>query len=159
MIAAQLARYETPACENCGTFCPDVMVPIADERTAALCWVCAHAVTVHESTLGAPVTDCGCSHDEVYPPDVVRRRKAQAPIAGEFDTSDVEDRTQKPSEYAERPEFVGRDSTRWQAMREAAREVFSRPALDAGGPFVVQNRRAYPEHDRRFAMSAKLVTK
>ena len=72
-----LRRYEAPACASCGVFAPECLVPIGDGEKA-MCWICAHAVTEHGAEVGAPVVDCGCSADAIYPPQVLALRGLRA---------------------------------------------------------------------------------
>jgi hypothetical protein len=83
-----LARYtppvvEKPACASCKVMSPECLVPVGD-GALAMCWVCAHMVTEHDAKLGATARNCGCSSEEIYPPDYrARFARPQAPVSGE----------------------------------------------------------------------------
>lgn len=127
----ELPKYEPPACANCGTMAPEVMVPRTGLGTQPCCWLCAHVLIEHAAVFGAPVECCGCTAEQVYPASVISKRRARAAIAGEiggpvasqsgeFDELPKEDRSQNRASYVERPQFVGRDSERWNVMKMRA---------------------------------------
>lgn len=88
---------------------PDVMVPW-DGGAIPMCWICAHLVTEHEHEIGAPAVNCGCTAEQIYPPDVLARRRRLAPVespivSGEIEVPDRdagEDRSQAPWRDAKR---------------------------------------------------------
>lgn len=82
----ELPRYEPPACVNCKAFAPECMVPHGDYGSVLpMCWLCAHVVTEHDAVLYADVCDCGCTAEQIYPPDVLARRgRPQEAVSGEI---------------------------------------------------------------------------
>lgn len=134
MSAAELARFQHPACKNCTAFVPDCMVPISDDETVALCWYCAHMVTAHDHVVGEVIDTrvCECEESEILPPDVaelreLRRERDEAVSTGELPAND---RTQKAPMYVHAPDHVGRHSKRWAALGTR---------IVAGRPFALQH--------------------
>ncbi len=65
-----------PACEACGAFQPDCLVPDG-EGALAMCWPCAHAHVDHGTELGkCAVHECECLPEAVYPEKVLAARRA-----------------------------------------------------------------------------------
>lgn len=66
---------ELVVCE-CGGFLAEVCVPDLrnPDGNRDLCWVCAHAYVEHNVSPGCSIA-CGCAHDQIYPADVIQRRR------------------------------------------------------------------------------------
>lgn len=69
-----------PACEGCGAFTPECVVPNG-AGTLALCWLCAHAYVDHQCELSkCAVHECECLPEAIYPESVIKRRGPCEPI-------------------------------------------------------------------------------
>jgi len=67
-----------PACEACGAFQPECLVPDG-EGSLALCWLCAHAHVDHGCELGrCAVHECECLPEAIYPEKVLAARRERA---------------------------------------------------------------------------------
>lgn len=59
---------DAPECASCRTFRPDVMVSTTSCTHAALCWICAHHVVEHDTSVAhAHVGECECPPEKFYP--------------------------------------------------------------------------------------------
>ncbi len=67
-----------PACEGCGAFQPECLVPNG-AGALAMCWPCAHAHVDHEMPLGrCAVHECACAERDIYPQRVLEERRLAA---------------------------------------------------------------------------------
>jgi hypothetical protein len=87
MDVAALPRFER-ACGACRGFGAEVLVPAGD-GSRQLCWMCAHAVAEHDAdpeddaSIMAGVDrcrECACTFEQIYPEDVVAKRRAAAEV-------------------------------------------------------------------------------
>lgn len=67
-----------PACEACGAFQPECLVPDR-EGAIAMCWPCAHAFVDHGTHISRCVIfECECPPESVYPERVLAARRKRA---------------------------------------------------------------------------------
>ncbi len=72
MKIAVLKPYAAPvvkkqACNACGTFAPECLVPVG-ELAMPMCWLCAHHVVEHDCLLAdAFSAECDCMPHDIYP--------------------------------------------------------------------------------------------
>lgn len=67
-----------PACEACGAFQPECVVPNGD-GTLSLCWLCAHAHVDHGAALSVCVVhECECLPEAIYPEKVLATRRERS---------------------------------------------------------------------------------
>lgn len=111
--------------------------------------MCAHDVTHHGRALDAPSVACGCTAEDVYPPDVLARRKASTrafedlfAISGEIGSyaasqsrgHDYPNAEEVRAGYVEVPRFMGRSSVRIANVRRDRvrrfNEAFSNRAVE-----------------------------
>lgn len=66
------------ACEACGAFNAECLVPDDSDGAMALCWPCAHAHVDHGVELAAAgAHECECMPEAIYPEKVLAARRAR----------------------------------------------------------------------------------
>lgn len=67
-------QREVTACASCRAFKPECLLPDGD-AAVPLCWVCAHHVAEHGSSVAhAYVQQCSCLPREIFPMAVITAR-------------------------------------------------------------------------------------
>jgi hypothetical protein len=67
---------EKPSCVSCRTFAPDCLVPVGDDESVQMCWLCAHHVVEHEVAVHhAHAGECECVPGNIYPAHVMAARR------------------------------------------------------------------------------------
>jgi hypothetical protein len=99
-----------------------------------MCWLCAHAVCAHGAPLTGAPAPCTCAADEIWPEDVLARRRREhgAPL---FSVPPLNPSVQAIGSYVEAPTYMGRDSKRYEPIREAIRAGWKA----RGGRYVQQS--------------------
>lgn len=111
--------FERTACASCKALAPECIVPVGD-GAVPMCWLCAHAVTEHDAEVGAPVVECGCNSEQIYPADYrAKFARPQAPISGELTYQEAGQRVVRVHSH-----FYGSDGK-----------------VDRSGPILVQSYR------------------
>ncbi len=83
-------QAQIPACEACGAFTPECVVPEGG-GTLALCWLCAHAHVDHGCPLGScAVHECECLPEDIYPAKVLADRRAASCAIEERERNAIE---------------------------------------------------------------------